>query len=252
MADRFVLAQISDTHIRIDDDGLSVRRLSHALAAAAAHHADAIVLTGDLANDERAGEYAALAQALARPTAPVYLLPGNHDDRGALREAFPGHAYLPSTGRLCYVVEEYPVRLIALDQIAPGETYGEMDEALAAWLADALAAAPDTPTIVALHHPPFFTHDLLFDRIGLRDAVKLAAAIAPHRQVMRVICGHHHRAVFGQIAHAPVVIAPSTSWAYGLALHEKQPLAPRTQEQPGWALHVWTRAGGLASHIMGL
>jgi hypothetical protein len=67
-----------------------------------------------------------------------------------------------------------------------------------------------------------------------------------------VICGHHHRFAVGQAGHAPVIVAPSTSWAYGLALHEGQEIAPKTAEQPGWVLHAWTPAGGVASHFMGL
>lgn len=76
--------------------------------------------------------------------------------------------------------------------------------------------------------------------------------IAKHAQVARVICGHHHRVAIGQIAHAPVIVAPSTSWIYGLAVNEGQEIAPRTTEQTGWMLHAWTRQGGFASHFIGL
>jgi 3',5'-cyclic AMP phosphodiesterase CpdA len=122
----------------------------------------------------------------------------------------------------------------------------------AEWLDRALAQAPDKPTIVALHHPPFLTHDLLFDKIGLLDADLFAAVIARHRQVARIICGHHHRVAVGQVAHVPVIVAASTSWAYGLAMHEGQKIAPKTAEQPGWMLHAWSASGGMASHFMGL
>ena len=54
------------------------------------------------------------------------------------------------------------------------------------------------------------------------------------------------------LAHAPAIIAPSTSWIYGLALNEGQQIAPKTHEQPGWMLHVWTPQSGFASHFMGL
>ena len=44
----------------------------------------------------------------------------------------------------------------------------------------------------------------------------------------------------GQVAHAPVIVAPSTSWVYGLALHDGQDIAPKTAEQTGWMLHGWS------------
>jgi 3',5'-cyclic AMP phosphodiesterase CpdA len=248
----FVLAQISDTHVRADDEGAAAAKLRRALAQAAEYRADAILLTGDLVNDERPQEYAVLAEAIADPPAPLYLMPGNHDDRALIRETFPDHRYLPRSGPLSFVIEDFPVRILAVDQIVPSETHGLITKAGADWLDAALAAQPGKPTIVALHHPPFLTYDMLFDRIGLLDADMLTPVIARHPQVMRVVCGHHHRVAVGQIAHAPVIIAPSTSWTYGLAMYPGQQIAPKTAEQPGWVLHAWTPSRGLASHFMGL
>lgn len=252
MSGRFILAQISDPHVRADDAGAAIAQLERAMAQAHAYRADAILLTGDLVNDERADEYAVLAEAIVDPPAPLFLMPGNHDDRVHMRATFPTHAYLPKSGPLSFSVDDFPVRIVAVDQIVPGETHGLLTAEHAAWLDRTLAAVPDKPTIVALHHPPFLTHDLLFDNIGLLDADLFAGVIARHRQVARIICGHHHRVVIGQVAHAPVIVAPSTSWTYGLATHASQPIAPKTAEEPGWMLHAWTEGGGFASHFMGL
>lgn len=251
-SDRFFVAQISDTHVRADDGGAAADALRRAMAQAARYEVDAILLTGDLVNDERADEYKVLADALIDPPAPYYLMPGNHDDRALLRQAFPTHAYLPKQGPLSYTIENFPVRIVMLDQTVPGQVHGEITAEQADWLDDTLAAAPERPTIVALHHPPFATHDLLFDTIGLRNGEAFAVVIARHRQVARVICGHHHRFAVGVAGHAPVIVAPSTSWTYGLAMREGQEIAPRTGEEPGWVLHAWTRKGGLASHFIGL
>lgn len=252
MSERFLLAQISDTHVRADDAGAAADQLKAALAQAGDYRVDAVLLTGDLVNDASADEYASLAEALNDPPAPLFLLPGNHDDRELLRAAFPAHDYMPATGPLSFCIEGFPIRIVAIDQTVPGETYGVLTLDGADWLDAALSDNMATPTIVALHHPPFATHDRLFDSIGLRDCGLFASVIARHRQVVRVICGHHHRVSIGQVAHAPVVIAPSSAWVYGLAVNEGQPVAPKTTEQPGWMLHAWSPEGGLASHFMGL
>lgn len=249
---RFSLAQISDTHIRADDGGAAAEKLRRAFTQAHEYRADAILLTGDLVNNERAEEYAILAEIVAAAPAPIFLMPGNHDERRNIRRYFPGHDYLPREGHLSYVLDQFPLRIVAVDQIVPGETHGLFTEALARWLDATLAAAPEQPTIVALHHPPFLTHDLLFDRIGLHESERFAEVIARHAQVIRIICGHHHRVAFGQVAHAPAVTAPSSSFVYGLAAHEGQQIAPKTGEQPGWMLHLWTPGGGCASHVLGL
>lgn len=252
MGDRFILAQISDMHVRADDVGGNAERLKRALKQAGDYRAQAILLTGDLVNDERPEEYAALAAALADAPAPVFLLPGNHDNRENLRAAFAAHRYLPKHGPLSYAIDDFPVRVVAVDQIVPGATHGDFTREQAAWLDATLKDVTYKPTIVALHHPPFLTHDRLFDRIGLEHDELFASVIARHPQVTRIVCGHRHRAVIGQIAHAPVVVCPATAYVYGVSLHEDQPIGVRTNEAPGWMLHVWSPHGGLASIVMGL
>ncbi|MDX2274008.1 MAG: metallophosphoesterase [Hyphomonadaceae bacterium] len=255
MSGRFVLAQISDMHVRAArrDDGFDpLARLNAALAAIETFGASAIIATGDLVNDERPEEYALLAQALKRASAPVFLVPGNHDSRELIRAHFPDHAYLPNEGDLSFAIDDFPLRLVGIDQICPGETGGLFTTAHAEWLDDTLSRRPDLPTLVALHHPPISTYDQLLDRIGLAHAERLTAVLRKHPQVKRVVCGHHHRAVFGQIAHAPLFVCPSTAWTFGLALSPDDPLAERSGETDGWALHVWDEASGLATHVMGL
>jgi Icc protein len=252
---RFVLAQISDMHVRAEprDDGFDpLAQLQAALRAIREFGAQAIIATGDLVNDEKPEEYQLLAQALKAAPAPVFLAPGNHDSRAHIREFFPGHAYLPPSGDLSYAMDDFPLRIVAIDQTCPGETGGVFTPAHADWLDAALARRPDHPTLVALHHPPIPTYDQLLDRIGLAHAERLTAVLRKHPQVKRVACGHHHRAVIGQIAHAPLFVCPSTAWTFGLALRPDQPLAARSGETNGWALHVWDEAGGLATHVMGL
>lgn len=250
MSGEFRLAQISDSHVRADDGGAAAGRLLRVIRNAERYRVDLIIVTGDLVNDERTEEYAVLADTIGDVATPIYLMPGNHDDRAHLRAAFPNHRYLPPSGALSYAIDGYPVRIVAIDDVLAGETHGVFTAAGAEWLDAMLAREPDQPTIVALHHPPFRTHDLLFDRIGLSDADRFEAVIARHPQVGRIISGHHHRAVVGQCAQAIVIAAPSSDRAYGLALDDGDPVATGTDEQPGWALHVWAPETGFASHFL--
>lgn len=253
MRQHTIIAHISDLHI-----GASAKirgeapadNLRRALQTIARYAPDAILATGDLANDERPEEYRELAAVLSDAPAPLYLVPGNHDNPALVRAYFPGHDYLPSAAPLSYCIDSFPIRIVAVDQTASGEVGGIFTPAHAHWLDAALCAAPDTPTIVALHHPPFSTHDRLFDTIGLSGSDAFAEIISRHRQIARVVCGHHHRLTLGAVAHAPVVSAPSTAWIYGLAFKEADQAAPITQEPPGFLLHVWSDALGLATHLI--
>jgi Icc protein len=115
---------------------------------------------------------------LAPLTMPVYLIPGNHEDRRALVAEFPDHSYLPRDGGfLQYVVERYPVRLVALDTIVPGKGGGLMCGERLQWLDARLREAPARPTMIFMHHPPFRTGIARMDALGLDNAEALGEVI---------------------------------------------------------------------------
>ena len=50
------------------------------------------------------------------PAGPAQVvIAGNHDDRELIREHFGDGGYLPADGPLCYAIEQFPVRVIALE-----------------------------------------------------------------------------------------------------------------------------------------
>jgi 3',5'-cyclic-AMP phosphodiesterase len=251
----FALAQISDMHVGagVQPNGLTASQsLIATLEAVARRRPNAIIATGDLVNDEKPHEYEELARILRDASAPVFLLPGNHDDRDAVRAAFPGHTYLPRSGPLSYVLNQFPLRVVMVDAIVPGEVGGCFTPAHADWLDGVLKKAPEKPTMVAVHHPPFESYDRLFDTIALAQADLFAGIIARHPQVIRIVCGHHHRTVVSAAAHAPIVCAPSTAWTYGLATLGDDQIAPITPEPAGFLLHLWRPDSRLATHLISL
>jgi 3',5'-cyclic AMP phosphodiesterase CpdA len=102
---------------------------------------------------------ALMRELLAPLSAPTNLLPGNHDDRDALRR----HFGLPGTGAepVQYVAELGPSPLVVLDSTCPAMDRGELDEARLDWVEAQLAAAP---TLIAMHHPPLITGSPLSGR----------------------------------------------------------------------------------------
>ena len=92
---------------------------------------DVVIITGDLTENGLAAEYANLAAILGRTLSmPVYVIPGNHDQRENLRA---GLAHLPGVTSnphfVQYAVEDHPVRLIMLDTLVPGASHGELSSA---------------------------------------------------------------------------------------------------------------------------
>ena len=100
-----IIVQLSDLHVR-PPGVLAYGRVAtnDMLREAIAHvnalrpRADVVLATGDLVHAGGIEEYAMLRQLLAELSMPVYLVPGNHDDRGNLRKVFADSEYLPDTG----------------------------------------------------------------------------------------------------------------------------------------------------------
>jgi 3',5'-cyclic-AMP phosphodiesterase len=208
---------------------------------------DVVLLTGDLVDKGEPVEYEHLRSLLAPLAMPVFVIPGNHDARAPLRAAFGDDGYLPADGFIQYAVEDYDLRLVALDTLVPGKHHGELCSDRLAWLDRTLAAAPERPTLVFMHHPPFATGIAYMDKYGLEGADGLAAVIARHNQVERILCGHLHRAIDRRFAGTVAGTAPSTAHQIDLNLLPEAPLRFKF-EPPGYQLHVWREGSGLVTH----
>jgi Icc protein len=144
-------------------------------------------------------------------------------------------------------VEDFPVRIVMLDTLVQGAPHGELSEGRLEWLDRTLAAQPDRPTLIGMHHPPFICGIRHMDNINLRDADRFAAVVAKHPQLRRIICGHHHRSITTMVGQAIASISPSTAHQVELDLAADAPSAFML-EPPGFQLHHWSPAHGFVTH----
>jgi Icc protein len=249
-----LVAQISDTHITRPGTLLmgvvdTVAALERAVAALNRLDPapDLAVLTGDLVEAGEPEEYEHLRSLLTPLRMPLFVIPGNHDARESVREAFRGDASFPRRGFLNYVIEDYPLRIVALDTLVPGEGGGALSADQLRWVGDVLAAAPDRPSIVMMHHPPFATGIRRMDLAGLSDSAAFAEVIRAHPQVERILCGHLHRPIETRFAGTIAGTAPSTAHQIVLDLRPEARLC-FAFEPPGYQLHYWCEEIGLITH----
>jgi Icc protein len=243
-----LLAQLSDLHICEEWEGVDpaaqVERVVEAIRALP-NPLDAVLVSGDLADDGSPESYGRARELLERLGAPVYVLPGNHDDRGRLREAFA----LPGAGEepINYTAEIGELRLVLLDSIVPGRDAGEYSEERLRWLDETLSERPEAPTLLALHHPPLPTGVPEWDAINLTatDREALAEVVARHPQLRIIVGGHLHRTAAGAVGGRAVLSAPS-------ACLQVRPNYEHDEVEfvgpPGFALHV-LRDGELSSQV---
>lgn len=250
------LVQLSDPHVtaanqlayqRVDTCAYFERAIKQ--IAQCTHAVDAVLITGDLTFDGSAAEYEQLRYLLQPLRVPVYLMPGNHDDRQNLRDVFNDHSELfQSDDNIQYEIDLGQYRLLCLDTSVPGKGHGELCSQRLNWLRDKLKLQTDRPVVVAMHHPPFQTHIRSMDQMGLlegRDQLLEIMSSAP--QVQRLLCGHLHRPIQCLFGGVLAQTAPSTAHQIELNLLSDQK-GRYNLEPPGYLLHVFTPHQPMTTH----
>jgi 3',5'-cyclic AMP phosphodiesterase CpdA len=250
-----LIAQLTDTHISTPESMVETRyQTSHYLARAIRHlnrlrpRPELVLVTGDLTETGRPEEYACLGTLLAELEPPVYLIPGNHDQREALRAAFGPHRYLPTSGFLHYTIEHLPVRLLGLDTVVPGQVGGALCPERLDWLSRRLAEDQARPTVIFMHHPPFASGIAPMDKDGFGNAQALADLLKRFGHIERVVCGHVHRAISVRWAGTVGSIAPATAHQVGLDLSQSETPVEFRMEPPACQLLYW-HDGAVIGHL---
>ncbi len=249
------IAQISDLHIkppgtlaygRVDTAKALVRCVAALNAFVPAP--DFVVISGDLADTPSAEEYDYLNRLLAPLTLPFAGIPGNHDGRELMRAAFPQAPYAFPSGALNQKIEVDRLDLLLLDSSVPGKPHGELEAPTLRWLDETLAASPDRPALLFLHHPPFIAGIWHMDRQNLRNATELAGIVRRHPRVQIVATGHVHRATLTLFAGRPCTICPAPNHAVDLDLAQLR--APSFKvEPPAFHLHTWFEGEGFGQLV---
>ncbi|MGW5519798.1 metallophosphoesterase [Nocardia africana] len=216
-----LLAQLSDTHFDLDP------RNAERVAAVLGYldrlprRPDAILVTGDLTESGTLAQYEQARKSLTTDI-PLYVLPGNHDDRANLRQTLlDGPA---EDGPINQAVDIGGLTVALLDSTIPGSGGGELGERTYAWLDRLLAATPaDASVLVAMHHPPVPMYSTVVDPIRLADPQRLERTVAGDARILGVLTGHMHAMGTTLFGGRPLVVAPSVASAIGGAWEVEEP-----------------------------
>lgn len=206
------ILHLTDTHLFASDTGelrgtRTSRTLERVLADVRARHADAdaIMVTGDLVQQETEAAYRHFVDFFGDFDVPVLCLPGNHDDPALMRQTL---------SRPPFVLDHH-VRLkewdvVQLNSHIPGSAAGELGEAALARLRTTLADIAPRPTLVAVHHQPRPVGTAWLDGVGLKDGAELMEAVTAHDHVRALVWGHVHQPSRYTQGHIQMIGTPST------------------------------------------
>ncbi|MFJ8020711.1 metallophosphoesterase family protein [Streptomyces sp. NPDC096311] len=223
------ILHLSDTHIDRTDapnrHGVNATESLRLMLGELRHQrdVDAVVVSGDLADDGSSEAYAGVRGLLdgfaVRMDAPVFYSTGNHDERQAFAKVLgSGHvapdgtdraeAVVPSDEReraAVSLVDGY--RFVTLDSLVPGRVHGHLGAGQLDWLREVLRTPAPHGTVLVFHHPPI-TLDVEVQRVlGLRNPADLADAIRG-TDVRVILCGHFHLQILGFLESTPVWVTP--------------------------------------------
>ena len=157
-----LIAQITDSHVeapgviahgRYDARALLERALKQ--IATMVPKVDFILHTGDVTHHGDVSVNRDVRAMLEATGLPYAVIPGNHDETEPLREAYADKPWMPKSGFIHFVIDDFPARIICLDTKIPNEVAGTLCEERLAWLETQLKAGGSRPTMIAMHHPAF-------------------------------------------------------------------------------------------------
>jgi len=246
-----LLAQLTDTHVVAKrSTGDTTSYLADALRAldGLETRPDAIVVTGDLVDRPDPAAYARFAETMVSASAPWFAIPGNHDDRRLMQRHLPPESIGTIVdGRATVDALVAGMRVIALDVTRDPHPGGALEPSALARLAALLDEAPVTPTVIAMHQPPYAALRVL-DLLRFPGAPDFSELVARSSQVGRVICGHVHCVTHAPIGGALAMTAPSTAPQRIPEIFE--PGLRIRRERAGFATHAYDPARGGWSSVV--
>lgn len=208
----FQLLQVTDPHLFGDttrelyglNTAVSLRLVLEA-ALGAGRRPDAVVVTGDIGDDFSAAAYANFRRALAGCGAPVFCLPGNHDDPALMATLLNDRGF-----QYCGRARLGGWGIVLIDTHIDGDASGRVAPPELARLESDLRALADVPVLVCMHHPPVPVGSVWLDAVGLHNGPEFLAVVDRHPQVRAVLAGHVHQAFEAQRGAVRLLATPST------------------------------------------
>jgi Icc protein len=204
------IIQLTDIHVRSREGetlgGIDTRTSLQTVMDALSRETspDALLLTGDIADDGSEEAYEFIRAVFGNCAMPVLCIPGNHDDPQRMRTVLDTEPFV--CDGVVPIGEQWQVEL--LDTHLPGEVSGALSDCSLANLRE--QARANRHRLLALHHPPLALGSRWLDACGLNEPQQLLAHVDAHANVRAVLWGHAHQQWDAYRHRARMLGCPST------------------------------------------
>lgn len=206
--------QISDSHLFSNAEqrliGVDTAASLKAVIELVAEEKDVagIIASGDLSQDNSLGSYQLFEAILQVLSAPVYWIPGNHDNSARFHQP-PGEFPLPTRS----VVNAGKWRILLLDSVIPGDESGHLANTELDYI-NKNVHDDGMYTILVLHHQPIPCGSAWLDSMILNNADDFLRLISSRPGIRAVLNGHIHQARQQEIGGISFISTPSTCFQF--------------------------------------
>ena len=184
---------------------------------------------------------------------PLFVIPGNHDNRETMRKSFSDLSYMPKERFLHYAIEDFPVRLIGLDTLVEGEDYGQLCEERLSWLEKTLESEHKKKTFIFMHHPPIKVGAKAFDtKYTCHLAPGFEDLIRKNDSILGIAAGHYHHLCASAFGGKPCFVAPSLAPTHYFAHPDDDDPTALELDDPTITLHKWLGDRAMSTHVVRL
>lgn len=206
------ILQITDCHVYADPAGrlagVQTQQTLDDVLDMAQHNfwrPDMVLGTGDLVHDATPSGYRRIGKRFKTLGAPVYCLPGNHDQPQVLQK------HLVQTGVTApKAVRQGNWLIILLDSTIPENPGGHLSRQELDTLENNLSQHPDCHALVCLHHHPVAVGSSWIDSMALDNPQDFFQIIDRHPKVRGILWGHIHQLYEGERRNVRLMGSPST------------------------------------------
>jgi len=208
-----VVLHVTDSHLHATIDSRMRGVTTHVTFLSVLEHArkdarwppDAILVTGDIVQDESRAGYERFREMLQVFGLPVFCIPGNHDDPKLMTELLMVPPF-----QVCGDAKLEAWRILLISTFQKGEDAGAIGPDGLAALEESLRKFADEHVLICMHHQPLPMGSAWLDGVGLRDAEQFLETIDRHERVRGVVWGHVHQASDRKRNEVRFLSTPST------------------------------------------
>ncbi len=248
MAKKFTLAQISDSHLFADSNGLHhqanvYQNLKNVLLAIKKQPSiDAIIFTGDLTQDHSEASYQLFVTAFksCEISLPVYYLAGNHDEPKLLTRYL---SCAPFCQDKLIEFNQWQVLLVESKSATPAGVFSKAQADIAAAVID-----PIKTQLLLMHHHAVDV-GFFIDHHGLINKTEFQQFLSAYPSIKAIGCGHIHRALTLPVNLPERTLSLYTCPATSIQFDIHSATAKSSGQPPGYRLYNLADNGMITSQV---